>query len=232
MIRELEDGLIQVRGWFVTSYILVEQDAAFIIDGGFIGDLRLIARALESHRLKWEHVRGVLLTHGHLDHTYNVSKILERAPNARLYAHHADWRHIEGTYPYKGISRICGWLEWAGRKLLRYRPPAFDRLLVDEQFLDIWGRLKVVHTPGHTLGHCGFYSLKRDLLFSGDLFANWLPMTILPWPWLNSCPEHFPESLRKVLKLDPKRILTNHCGRADAATQRDRFVSAFGSLRG
>ena len=33
--------------------------------------------------------------------------------------------------------------------------------------------LRVIHLPGHTQGHCGFYSQRFSLLFTGDLFASY-----------------------------------------------------------
>ena len=67
---------------------------------------------------------------------------------------------------------MAGISEWIGRRLLRM--PAFrpDQLLHDGDELPIWGGLRVVALPGHTHGHCGFYSAQHQLLFSGDLFAT------------------------------------------------------------
>ncbi len=35
-----------------------------------------------------------------------------------------------------------------------------------------WSSLRSSHLQGLQEGHCGFYSARHDLLFSGDLFAN------------------------------------------------------------
>ncbi|MGE9268347.1 MAG: MBL fold metallo-hydrolase, partial [Verrucomicrobiales bacterium] len=145
--------------------------------------------------------------------------------------HPADTLHFHGRFPYRGLSRVCGGLEHWGRTLFGFRAPQIEHPLADGQTLDFWGGIQVLHTPGHTVGHCSFYSLKHDLLFSGDLFANWLPRVMLPWPWLNSCPEKFPASIRKVLDLNPSGILANHCDKADPATQATRFQKRFASYR-
>ena len=60
-----------------------------------------------------------------------------------------------------------------------------------------------VHLPGHTRGHCGFYSARHDLLFSGDLFASYFWNTHRPPPILNSVPERFAESFRRVADARP-----------------------------
>ncbi|HEX3032023.1 MAG TPA: MBL fold metallo-hydrolase, partial [Bacillota bacterium] len=47
-------------------------------------------------------------------------------------------------------------------------------------FLTAVGTLQVVHTPGHTLGHCCFYAAEKQLLFSGDhLLAKVWPNPLL-----------------------------------------------------
>ena len=60
----------------------------------------------------------------------------------------------------------CGRLERVGYGVLRYRPAQIDRCISDGDELPFWGGLRVVHLPGHTEGHCGFYSARHDLLFS------------------------------------------------------------------
>ena len=226
MILKRDEGLLQIRGWFVNFYLLIEGDTVYLIDGGFVGDLQQIEKALQHEGLEWTNIKAVLMTHGHLDHTLNVAKIVEKS-GATVYAHPADELHFQAKYSYRGISRICGWLELAGRALFGYTPVKIDREVADGQVLNIWGGLHVLHTPGHTIGHCSFYSIEKRILFSGDLFANWMIRVMLPWPWLNSCSEHFESSFRKVFQLNPEGILANHCDKADAWTQGERFRKRF-----
>ena len=32
---------------------------------------------------------------------------------------------------------------------------------------------KVIHIPGHTVGHIAFYSKKANIVFTGDTFSPW-----------------------------------------------------------
>jgi len=153
---------------------------------------------------------------------------------ATVCAHSLDQEHIAGEYDYSdcGIGFICGVLELAGRSLFRYQAPVVDHWFEDNEELAMWGGIRVQHLPGHTMGHCGFYSNKYDLLFAGDLYAtSWLK-TVSPWPWLNACPHLFKNSFQRVLELNPQGILANHCDQADAQTQGKRFKNAFGRCCG
>src|SRR6185503_12405607 len=166
---------------------------------------------------------AVLLTHGHLDHAGNLAwaKAWSGAP---VYAHPAEQPHIDGTYPYAGASVWCGRLERAGRAVLRVgRPATIDVPFADGDELPFWGGLRVVHLPGHTLGHCGFYSRRHDLLFSGDLFASYFFNVHLPPPILNSAPDLISESLEKARRLDPRLIVPQHYDILDGALHRRRF---------
>ena len=108
--------------------------------------------------------------------------------------------------------------------MLRVGQPAkVDVPLADGDELPFWGGLRVVHLPGHTLGHCGFYSRTHDLLFSGDLFASYFFNVHLPTRILNSAPELIPESLEKARRLDPRLIVPQHYDILDGAVHRRRF---------
>jgi glyoxylase-like metal-dependent hydrolase (beta-lactamase superfamily II) len=96
--------------------------------------------------------------------------------------------------------------------------------LSDGEELPFWGGLRVIHLPGHTAGHCGFYSAKHDLLFSGDMFASYFFNVHRPPAILNSVPEHFPASVEKVRRLNPRWIVPSHYDYLDGELHRHRFA--------
>jgi glyoxylase-like metal-dependent hydrolase (beta-lactamase superfamily II) len=200
-----------IRGLVGYFHLLhdASRNEAVLVDTGFTGEMWLLARTLKEIGLAWSDIRAILLTHGHLDHTSHLASI-KRLSDAPVCAHPAEQAHINGTFPYRGLSRVCGALEACGRVLLRYRPVAIDQPLHDGMELPYWGGLRVVHLPGHTVGHCGFFSKRFNLLFSGDLFASYAFFAHLPPAILNSCPEDFPASLERVSELSPGRIVPNH----------------------
>ena len=164
----------------------------------------------------------ILLTHGHLDHTGNLARIKELS-GAPILAHPAEQAHIDGVFPYRGAARLCGAMEAVGRTVLRYRSVSIDEPLVPGAELPFWGGLEVVHLPGHTEGHCGFYSRRFDLLFTGDLFACYRFSTHLPPFFLNSCAEKLPASLHRVQELSPRYLVPNHYDRSDHEMHRQKF---------
>ena len=208
-------------------FLLEDGDNSAMIDTGMFGEPVFIRRLLGRLGLKPHSIKTILLTHGHLDHAGNLAG-LKKWTGAKVFSHAAEQQHIDGTYPYQGVNRWCGRLEAAGRKVFRYQPVQIDEFLSDGQQLPFWGGLQVIHLPGHTLGHCGFFSKQHDLLFSGDMFASYFFNTHKPPAILNSVPEQFAASAEKIRRLQPRRMVPCHYDFLDGKLHRRRFAKLFG----
>ncbi len=215
-------GLYTIRGIIGCFHLLHDGNECVLIDTGLFGEWFQVRSLLKRLGLQPQSIRAILLTHGHLDHTGNLAR-LKSWTGAKIYAHPLEQKHIDGTYPYRGVTQWCGRLEAVGRFLFRYQSVLIDEFLSDEMELPFWGGLKVVHLPGHTEGHCGFYSRKEDLLFSGDLFASYFFNVHRPPAILNSVPEYLPSSEAKIRALNPRQIIPQHYDFLDGVLHRQRF---------
>jgi glyoxylase-like metal-dependent hydrolase (beta-lactamase superfamily II) len=167
-------------------------------------------------------VRAILLTHGHLDHAGNAAE-LKAWTGAPVFAHAWEQPHLDGVFPYRGFARVAGGLEAIGRALTRYRPVKIDVELTEGAELPFWGGLRVVHLPGHTLGHCGFYSAKHDLLFSGDLWVRFMMRTQTSPRIFSDDISLVPASMRKARALSAHWIVPGHYDVPNATRLRRRF---------
>jgi glyoxylase-like metal-dependent hydrolase (beta-lactamase superfamily II) len=215
-----------IHGYHGSFHLLydVARHEAVLIDTGLVGEMPRLAEILHGIGLGWPGIKAILLTHGHLDHTGNLARLKELT-GAPVLAHPREQSHIDGTFPYEGPSRLCGLMEAVGRGMFRYRTVSINQPLVPDTEAPYWGGLRVIHLPGHTEGHCGFYSARFNLLFSGDLFASYWFSTHLPPTFLNSCPEKIEASLRQVKILAPRYMIPNHYDRLDGELHRRRFDS-------
>lgn len=193
-------------------HLLIEENKkeAILLDTGLFGELWLIKLALKKQGIKPENLKAIILTHGHLDHCGNL-KVLKDLTKAQIYAHPLEQDHINGSFKYEGINSWCGKLEALGRKLLGVGIPVkIDHHIEDGQELPFFDGLTTIHLPGHTLGHCGFYSKKHNLAFSGDLFASYALLSHHPPKFLNTAHELILPSLEKLWELDPEFIIPQH----------------------
>ena len=80
-------------------------------------------------------------------------------------------------------------------------------LLHDGDIFDLGERkLQVIHTPGHSPGHCCFYEPKKKYLYSGDLIYKGCLDAFYP----STSPRLFYESVRKLKKYDISKVLPGH----------------------
>ncbi|MCU0706482.1 MAG: MBL fold metallo-hydrolase, partial [Fimbriiglobus sp.] len=215
----------------VTFYVLKDGGELYLIDTGFVSAQRLLRRAL--HRQGWDRlpVRGILLTHGHLDHALNAVPFA-RQFNAWIAGPRLDADHYLGKARNRGPGQVADILESIGRPLLRYRRFTPDRLLDSGDELPVWGGLRVVHLPGHTAGHCGFYCPRRKWLFSGDLFNSYTAFQIPPPDIFNSFPQQVPAAIASALTLDLAGVLPAHGDSSPPAIHLERLRRLNRSLAG
>jgi glyoxylase-like metal-dependent hydrolase (beta-lactamase superfamily II) len=138
-------------------------------------------------------VVAIVLTHRHDDHSAATSQLVE-VTGADVYAHELDAQAImnpQGHYP-KFVRE-------------KRKPPQITGLLRDGELLVQAGlELKVIHTPGHSIGSICLYSPDDKVLFSGDtLFYGTTGRTDLP----TGDARQMHESLRLLAKLDDDVIV-------------------------
>lgn len=223
MSKNVPPGIHTIRGLMGVCHLLVdERGDAVLLDTGLVSERWQIRGLLWRLGLKPSSIKAILLTHGHVDHVGNLAWA-HYFSGAPIYAHRAEQAHIDGTFYYTGASRWCGRMERVAYDIINYRPAKIDRFIDEGDELPFWGGLRVLHLPGHTEGHCGFYSERQQLLFSGDLFASYFFKVHLPPPILNSRPELLPGSLRRALALKARYIVPQHYDILDGELHRRRF---------
>jgi hydroxyacylglutathione hydrolase len=148
-----------------------------VVDPG-IQVVEQLESVLREHRLK---PVAVLLTHGHLDHTFSVAPVTG-ARGIPAYIHPDDRELLAD--PSKALSMDMTQL-FGGR--LAWSEPDEVKPLGDGEPLRIAGlEITVDHAPGHTRGSVMFRTPAEadgpsELLFSGDvLFAGSIGRTDLP----------------------------------------------------
>ncbi|WP_041293524.1 MBL fold metallo-hydrolase [Kineococcus radiotolerans] len=138
-----------------------------------------LAEVLRRHRLK---PAAVLLTHGHLDHTFSVTPVCG-AHGVAATIHAADAHRLHD--PLAGLGAPLRAALEATTGAVTWREPDEVVTVEDGAALRVAGlSIDVSHAPGHTEGSV-LFSVQRpgeaDVLLSGDvLFAGSIGRTDLP----------------------------------------------------
>lgn len=158
-------------------YVVAPQAGAecVIVDPGY-GVRQRLDDVLAEHRLR---PVAVLLTHGHLDHTFSVTPVCG-ARDVPAYVHTDDRELLER--PERGLSAdlvaMLGGFEWS--------EPDDVKPLADGESVRLAGLdIGVDHAPGHTRGSVMFrlpadgevpeVCLSGDVLFAGSIGRTDLP---------------------------------------------------------
>lgn len=198
--------------WGTNCWLLGAEgtDEAVVVDPGFEPDaVHRLLRAAERRPA------AVLLTHAHLDHATQAGAFAgEEVP---VFIHPADAVAFDDP---------DGWARGPGSPLT----PAKDlRTVADGEVLRLAGLvIEVLHTPGHTPGHCCFLVREDRAVLSGDLvFAGAIGRS----DFANSDTAAMRRSLERFLTLpDELPVLPGHGPRTTVGRERasNPFLAGLG----
>lgn len=181
--------------------LLIQGDVTALIDTG-------------ADRQDLEHVAAsfapdlVINTHFHIDHTRGNYLF----PKAKIIAHPWDAKVLASEDSFiraTGLYRLG--MDYVKNNFYRDLPLPVCRAegsLADGDLLDFGTtKARVIHTPGHTPGHCAFFFEEEEILFAGDIDLTSFG------PWYGN-PDadiiDFRSSIIKLRELKPKLVLTGH----------------------
>ncbi len=191
-------------------------EQCIVIDPG-IGVGPQLDEVIAENRL---HPVAVLLTHGHIDHTFSVVPVCQ-ARDVPAYIHPSDREQL--TDPWSGINLPKGSPLFG---TLTFAEPDDVLEMADGEKISLAGMDFVVrHAPGHTKGSVVFGLADADpLLFSGDvLFAGSIGRVDFP----GGSMQDMQQSLREViLPMDDATIV--HAGHGPSTTiARERATNPY-----
>ncbi len=197
-------AISEYKHWEETHcYLLCGRERAALIDTGLgISNIRKVVDSLTrlpvtavTTHVHWDHIGG----HKYFD-------------SIAVHELEKDWLSVKFPMPLQAVKD----------NLTKYPcdfPAEFDidayrvfqgmpqRILKDGDRLELGGReIRVVHTPGHSPGHCCFYEPEREYLFSGDLVYKGCLYAFYP----TTDPRLFYDSVKRVRGYKIAKILPGH----------------------
>lgn len=184
-------------------------DHITLVDTGWPGNAKRILSYLSSLGYGPSDVSDIVLTHCHVDHCGSAAEVKEKT-GATVGAHENDVGCISGVTPYPVPRGILGVVLRMVKPLLRLHPVEVDLPLSDGMEIPNSGGLKVIHTPGHTIGSICLYHSKLKVLFSGDTVICEGGGVREPMESTSMNPSEVIRSVKKLSELDFESILPGH----------------------
>lgn len=154
-----------------------------------------------------EQVDVIINSHFHEDHVWNNYKFTQ----AEIWAPADDapairsWDVFEDYYGLTQYNEANMWEYY--KKTIEVNPTEVHREFKDKEILDFGTtKIQVIHTPGHSPGHCCFL-IEDSILFSTDFGLN----AFGPWyGHLCSNVTDLINSLKLCLEINPSMIIPSH----------------------
>ena len=214
-MRELAPGayaLGRKKGGRVRSFLLDTSGELTLVDTLFEDDGRDVLAAIRTLGRTPSDLKWIALTHAHRSHLGGLAA-LKRATGATVLAHASEADIVSGDRPAQSVGlkptaplRTYPFQVGIFLNRPRHAPCPVDEAVEDGAQV---GPLQVLHLPGHSPGHLGFYWPERGFLIAGDAIATW-PRFEGGWPAFTINPTRHAESLRRMAELEAPLVGVGH----------------------
>jgi glyoxylase-like metal-dependent hydrolase (beta-lactamase superfamily II) len=189
MATEVAPGIHRLGNDIVNFYLVEADGGLTLVDAGlpsFEGQLESFLR--ERGRTVAD-IDALLLTHAHGDHVGIAEPVRRAGVPVRIHERDAEQARTGKSHPREGS--MLPYLRYGAtwRLLaLAVRSGGVKTVKIAEVTplaegeLDVPGRPRAIHTPGHSPGHVVFHFAEQGALIAGDALCTWNPLTGRPGP--------------------------------------------------
>lgn len=184
-MTRIAEGVHRLGSSFINFYLVEDGERLTVIDAGLPGYRKRLDAGLSELGRSLSDVQAIVLTHGHSDHVGFAEGVRAEA-GVPVHIHEGDEQLARTGKPPRGERGPVPYL-WRPQlwRLLAHGIPngimpakiAEVTTFADGALLDVPGRPRVVHTPGHTRGCVTFVLEDRGVAFVGDALCTWNPLT-------------------------------------------------------
>jgi glyoxylase-like metal-dependent hydrolase (beta-lactamase superfamily II) len=217
---QVADGLYRLTGGVCNFYLIEDGGKLVLVDAGAPRDWGLLVRTLASLGRGLDSLDAVLVTHAHSDHIGFAERARTTA-EVPVWIHQADAAVAGGAKPGGNDGTARSYLlrvefyrtlvSLARRGATRLIPVQEVSTFAEGEVLEVPGRPRVVHAPGHTPGCSALLLEGRRVLLTGDVLATRNPLTGRVGPQImpSGLNRDTPQALRSLDVLDgiPAEVL-------------------------
>jgi len=183
---EVAPGIHRLTGGVSNFYLVEESGGLTLVDAGTPGDWQLFLRTLDTLGRRLDDLDAVVLTHAHPDHVGFAERARREGPTT-VWVHEDDAAVAQGAKLGKGdagLARYLGRAEFYRTfiglirgKATKIIPVVEVSTFTGDEVLDVPGKPRAVHIPGHTPGNAVLFLESRRVLLTGDTLVTHNPLT-------------------------------------------------------
>lgn len=224
MAHEVADRVYRLGADLVNWWIVEDGGKVTVVDTGTPKQHAQLPIALDRLGMTLADVDAIVLTHAHGDHAGSAARVKNES-QADVHVHHQDVALARGEakreYERHFVRELGHRFVW--KSLWFFARSGINQVIPiqdlsefgHEEVLDIPGRPRVIHTPGHTDGSSCIEFADRKVLMTGDSLVTLNLVTgersprILPGSFNKNSPEAL-ESLNELRGSGAEVILPGH----------------------
>ncbi|PNH85928.1 MBL fold metallo-hydrolase [Arthrobacter sp. AFG20] len=184
---DVGEGVHLITHAHVNCYVIEDDEGVTLVDAGLPSMWPMLLWLLEDRGRRPGDVKALVLTHGHFDHVGFALRahrewglpVLVHEQDAYLAAHPYRYKPERNRFLYPFTHPrslpLLGGMAAAGA--LKVKGISETQVLEAGAAVPVPGRPTVVHTPGHTDGHCILQLPDRGIVLSGDALVTLDPYT-------------------------------------------------------
>ncbi|MDP9294397.1 MAG: MBL fold metallo-hydrolase [Actinomycetota bacterium] len=236
----IAEGVHRLGSDLVNFYLVEDATGVTIVDAGLPRFYERLEAGLGEVGRKWEDIRALVLTHAHVDHVGFAERLrTEHGVPVHVHAEDAEMART-GKVPrperlpfaylrFPAAYRLIGHMLRNGAAK-RQRVGDFSTF-ADGETLDVPGRPRVIHCPGHSRGCVALEFESHGALLVGDVLCSRNPLTGREGPQVPPAAFNVSseQALASLSKLEPVEVAVVGFGHGDpwdggvgAAVQRAR----------
>jgi glyoxylase-like metal-dependent hydrolase (beta-lactamase superfamily II) len=178
-------GVHRVQDAYTNWYLIEDGGRLTVVDCGVPTSWESFHEALGRTGRTPADVAAVVLTHAHFDHL-GFAERARAELDVPVWVHDADvpltrhpmgYQHERPRRRYVTNAKAMPIMASLIRNRAFWPPPVAEVRTFDGGTLDVPGSPRVIHSPGHTFGHCAFHLPDRDALIAGDAIVMLDPYT-------------------------------------------------------
>ena len=205
-MKKIDENIYMKRLNYFNVYVIKGKDGEILKDTGFIGMKRRLQRFLDKFDIKL-----IILTHAHVDHSWNAKYLKERY-NCEILMGKDDLINIDNSNVKSkpSMNKYKLWTKLLNKGMNIFKQEEFEPdILVEEdtEFNQYGLNFKVINLTGHTNGSIGI--LYNNKLFAGDSLVN-RKRNYVQIAFQNQNIKKAIKSSKKIMRLNPKMVFFGH----------------------